>query len=58
MYKFNAKEYDEMEVRLSDRVYVVCTKCDKVKPIKEVGLRNMGNGRIRNQAQCNECRGK
>lgn len=33
-----------------------CTLCGKTKPLSEFGLRKMGNGEIRNQAQCKECR--
>jgi len=34
-----------------------CTGCGKTKPGSEFGLRNMGNGKVRNQPQCKECRG-
>ena len=33
-----------------------CTACGELKPASEVGLRRMGNGEIRNQAQCHACR--
>jgi len=35
-----------------------CTKCKKWKPAAEFGLRKMGDGKIRNQAQCTVCRGE
>jgi len=37
----------------------LCTgPCGKWKWGSEVGLRKMGDGTVRNQAQCKECRGK
>ncbi len=33
-----------------------CTKCGKTKPASKFGLRTMGNGQVRNQAQCADCR--
>ncbi len=38
-------------------VMAACTKCQEVKNIEEFGLRTMGDGAIRNQAQCADCRG-
>lgn len=35
-----------------------CTECGRWKPAAEFGLRKMGDGKIRNQAQCTACRGK
>lgn len=32
--------------------------CGKEKPLSEFGFRNMGNGEIRNQSWCKECRSK
>lgn len=34
----------------------ICPKCNKEKPLSEFGWRNMGNGEIRNQSWCKECR--
>ena len=35
-----------------------CPHCKKTKPLSEFGYRNMGNGDIRNQSWCKECRGE
>lgn len=35
----------------------VCPKCGKRKPIGDFGYRQMGNGDVRNQSWCKECRG-
>lgn len=35
-----------------------CTKCGQHKPLSDFGLREMGDGVIRNQAQCSQCRGE
>ena len=34
----------------------ICPKCGKEKPISDFGFRNMGDGTIRNQSWCKECR--
>lgn len=34
----------------------VCPHCGQEKPLSEFGYRNMGNGEIRNQSWCKECR--
>ena len=34
----------------------ICPNCGKEKPLSEFGYRNMGNGNIRNQSWCKECR--
>lgn len=34
----------------------VCPHCKKEKPLSEFGFRKMGNGKIRNQSWCKECR--
>ena len=34
----------------------ICPHCKKVKPLSEFGYRDMGNGVIRNQSWCKECR--
>lgn len=34
----------------------VCPHCGKKKPLSDFGFRNMGNGDIRNQSWCKECR--
>lgn len=34
----------------------VCTKCKEMKPASAFGLRTMGDGKVRNQAQCKACR--
>jgi hypothetical protein len=40
-------------------VYFKCTgPCGKKKSASEFGLRKMRDGKIRNQAQCSECRAK
>ena len=33
-----------------------CTRCGDVKPATEFGLRKTADGKVRNQAQCTECR--
>lgn len=33
-----------------------CTDCQKWKAAGEFGLRKMGDGKVRNQAQCKGCR--
>ena len=35
----------------------VCPNCKKRKPLSDFGFRNMGNGTVRNQSWCKECRG-
>lgn len=34
----------------------ICPNCNKPKPISEFGFRKMGNGQIRNQSWCKDCR--
>lgn len=34
----------------------VCPKCGRKKPISEFGFRKMGNGQVRNQSWCKDCR--
>ena len=34
----------------------ICPNCGIEKPISEFGFRDMGNGTIRNQSWCKECR--
>ena len=34
----------------------ICPHCRKEKPLSEFGYRNMGNGEIRNQSWCKDCR--
>lgn len=34
-----------------------CPHCGKTKPISAFGYRDMGDGTIRNQSWCKECRG-
>ena len=34
----------------------ICPHCDKEKPISDFGFRNMGDGTIRNQSWCKDCR--
>lgn len=33
-----------------------CPNCGETKPLSDFGYRNMGNGEIRNQSWCKECR--
>ncbi|HAT6525838.1 hypothetical protein CKF53_04040 [Corynebacterium striatum] len=33
-----------------------CPNCHSTKPLSEFGYRNMGDGIIRNQSWCKECR--
>lgn len=33
-----------------------CPHCGIVKPLSEFGFRNMGDGKIRNQSWCKDCR--
>ena len=40
-----------------NNVYGVCTKCNVIKPIAELGLRNLDKGKVTNQPQCIKCRG-
>ena len=42
-------------VTLYDAAFT-CTKCRKIKPASEVGLRKMKDGVVRNQPQCKSCR--
>jgi hypothetical protein len=39
-------------------VRIRCTKCKRLKTLAQIGLRKMPNGIVRNQPQCNTCRGK
>lgn len=34
----------------------ICPKCGKEKPLSDFGFRDMGDGTIRNQSWCKECR--
>lgn len=34
----------------------ICPNCGKEKPISEFGFRKMGNGEVRNQSWCKDCR--
>lgn len=34
----------------------VCPHCGEEKPISDFGYRDMGDGNIRNQSWCSECR--
>lgn len=34
----------------------ICPKCGREKPISEFGFRKMGNGQVRNQSWCKDCR--
>ena len=34
----------------------VCPNCGNEKPISDFGYRDMGNGKIRNQSWCKDCR--
>ncbi len=44
-------------IKLTDlNVYIRCTKCNNLKHISEVGLRNMNKQEVRNQPQCKKCR--
>ena len=36
----------------------ICPNCHKEKPLSDFGLRDMGNGNIRNQSWCKDCRSK
>ncbi len=36
----------------------ICPSCGEEKPLSEFGYRDMGDGTIRNQSWCKECRGK
>ena len=36
----------------------ICPKCGEEKPISDFGFRKMGNGTVRNQSWCKECRNK
>lgn len=33
-----------------------CPNCSEEKPLSEFGYRDMGNGTIRNQSWCSDCR--
>lgn len=55
---------DRVEYETADGVRVVlsgaqfeCTRCFRTLPGSEFGLREMGDGIVRNQAQCTTCRG-
>ena len=34
----------------------ICPKYGREKPISEFGFRKMGNGQVRNQSWCKDCR--
>ncbi len=34
----------------------ICPHCGQEKPISEFGYRKMGNGEVRNQSWCKDCR--
>lgn len=34
----------------------ICPKCGREKPISKFGFRKMGNGQVRNQSWCKDCR--
>lgn len=34
----------------------ICPNCGREKPISEFGFRQMGNGEVRNQSWCKDCR--
>lgn len=34
----------------------ICPKCKKEKTISEFGFRKMGDGKVRNQSWCKDCR--
>ena len=34
----------------------ICPHCGEEKPLSDFGYRNMGDGTIRNQSWCKECR--
>lgn len=34
----------------------ICPHCRQEKPLSEFGYRNMGDGNIRNQSWCKDCR--
>lgn len=34
----------------------ICPHCGQEKPLSEFGFRRMGNGEIRNQSWCKDCR--
>lgn len=36
----------------------ICPNCKVEKPMSEFGFRDMGDGTIRNQSWCKECRSK
>ena len=37
-------------------LYRVCPKCGRELPLREFGERKMGNGEVRNQSWCKQCR--
>lgn len=43
---------EEVEITLT------CLQCHAMKPLKEFGLRRMGDGKVRSISTCKECRGK
>lgn len=36
----------------------ICPHCGEEKALSDFGFRNMGNGKIRNQSWCKDCRSK
>lgn len=46
----NASGYDGSEPTR------ICPHCRQEKPISEFGFRKMGNGEVRNQSWCKDCR--
>ena len=35
-----------------------CPKCGEEKPLSDFGFRQMGDGQVRNQSWCKECRSR
>lgn len=35
----------------------ICPNCGQEKPLSDFGFRKMGNGDVRNQSWCTDCRG-
>lgn len=54
-YTFEVKPGTK-KIVLTEPFRARCPICGEMKTLKEFGLRNMGNGEVRNQPRCGPCR--
>ena len=48
--------WDNVHTLFLDRVRVRCINCLIIRPLRLIGLRNMGDGNARHQSTCGWCR--